>query len=135
MPPIDGVREGIDSGCVLSNRVLDLTQIPEQFVVVGGGVIRLEMAHAFALLGSQVTVVEMLSQIGGPIDSKIAKDLEKQLTKRYHNHYRCHRHKIADGEVVYDRDGKTETLKAEKVLLSVGRRRLVQTSVLTRLAS
>ena len=124
VPPIDGVREGIDSGFVLSNReVLDLTQIPEQFVVVGGGVIGLEMAHAFALLGSQVTVVEMLSQIGGPIDSKIAKDLEKQLTKQGITIITdATVTKIADGEVVYDRDGKTETLKAEKVLLSVGRR-------------
>ncbi|HHX36977.1 MAG TPA: NAD(P)/FAD-dependent oxidoreductase [Clostridiaceae bacterium] len=124
VPPIDGVREGIDSGFVLSNReILDLVDIPKQFVVVGGGVIGLEMAHAFALLGSEVTVVEMLSQIGGPIDSKLAKTLEKQLSAQGINIItEATVTKIADGEVAYTHAGATHSVKADKVLLSVGRR-------------
>ena len=46
--------------------MLELTQIPEKFTVIGGGVIGLEMAAYYAAVGSKVTVVEMLDHIAGP---------------------------------------------------------------------
>ena len=72
-PPIPGVAEGLESGFVLTNKeVLKLEVPPKEFVVIGGGVIGLEMASYFNSIGSKVTVVEMLDKIAGPTDAKIS---------------------------------------------------------------
>ena len=55
-----------------------MEEVPQKLVVIGGGVIGLEMASYFNSAGS-VTVIEMLDQIGGPIDRDIAKILRKKL--------------------------------------------------------
>jgi dihydrolipoamide dehydrogenase len=73
VPPIKGLKEGIEAGLVLTNReILDLTEIPEKLVVIGGGVIGLEMASYFSSVGSKVTVVEMLNKIAGPTENEIS---------------------------------------------------------------
>jgi dihydrolipoamide dehydrogenase len=83
MPPIPGLLEGYQKGFVLTNReILDLTKIPETLVIVGGGVIGLEMASYFNSAGSKVTVVEMLDKIGGPIDDEIAELLRREYEKK-----------------------------------------------------
>ena len=65
-----------------SREMLDLESVPENLVVIGGGVIGLEMASYFNSAGANVTVVEMLPSIGGPIDSDIAGILLKNLKKK-----------------------------------------------------
>ena len=83
LPPIDGLKDALASGFALTNReILDLAEVPKALVVVGGGVIGLEMASYFASAGSAVTVVEMLQSIGGPIDSEIAEMLCKAYEKK-----------------------------------------------------
>ena len=82
VPPIPGAKEGLAAGFVLTNReILDLTTIPESFVVVGGGVIGLEMASYFNSVGSKVTVIEMLDKIAGPTDREISSILQKNYEK------------------------------------------------------
>ena len=84
VPPIDGVKESVEAGFVLTNReILDLTEIPKALVVVGGGVIGLEMASYYNSVGSEVTVIEMLDHIAGPTDSDISDILQKDYAKRY----------------------------------------------------
>ena len=62
IPPIPGVREGLASGFVMTNReLLSLSEQPESLVCIGGGVIGLEMACYFASIGTKVTVIEMLN--------------------------------------------------------------------------
>jgi len=83
IPPIDGLDEGLKSGFVLTSReILDLEEIPEKLVVIGGGVIGLEMASYYASAGSKVTVIEMLPKIGGTIDEEISKILLKNYQKK-----------------------------------------------------
>ena len=83
VPPIPGLRENLQAGTVMTNReVLDLTEIPEKLVVIGGGVIGLEMASYFSSVGSKVTVVEMLNKIAGPTEAEISKILQKSLEKK-----------------------------------------------------
>jgi pyruvate/2-oxoglutarate dehydrogenase complex dihydrolipoamide dehydrogenase (E3) component/uncharacterized membrane protein YdjX (TVP38/TMEM64 family) len=60
VPPIPGLKE---SGCLTSDTVWDLTELPRRLVVLGGGPIGCELAQAFARLGSQVTQVEMLPRV------------------------------------------------------------------------
>jgi len=66
---------------VLDNRTaLDLTEVPARLVVVGGGPQGLEWAQAFARLGSDVTVLEFLPQVLGPLDADVAAVVQEALT-------------------------------------------------------
>lgn len=68
---------------VTSTGALALEKIPESLVVIGGGIIGLEMASVWSRLGSKVTVVEFLNQIGGPgMDAEISKSTQKILKKQ-----------------------------------------------------
>lgn len=68
---------------VSSTGAIALEKVPEKLIVIGGGIIGLEMASVWSRLGSKVTVVEFLNQIGGPgMDSEIAKQTQKILKKQ-----------------------------------------------------
>lgn len=124
IPPIPGARESHESGFVVTNReILDLENVPKSLVVIGGGVIGLEMASYFNSAGSKVTVIEMLDHIAGQTDRDIANILLKNYQKRgvtFHLSSKVTEIK-ADG-VVFEANGKQEFVPADKVLMSVGRR-------------
>ncbi len=124
VPPIPGVKEGVAEGYVLTNReILDLTEVPENLVIVGGGVIGLEMASYYQSAGSAVTVVEMLDHIAGPTDAEISDFLLKQYTKKgVVFKLGAKVTEIKKGEVIFEVNGETASVKADKVLLSIGRR-------------
>ncbi len=124
MPPIDGLADSFAGGFAMTNReILAMNEVPEKLAVIGGGVIGLEMASYFASAGSEVTVVEMLNQVGGPIDAEIAGLLQKNLAKKGIEFVLGARvTAIKNGEIVYSLNGKEETLKADKALVSIGRR-------------
>ena len=124
VPPIPGLKEGLGSGFVLTNReILELQEIPERLVVIGGGVIGLEMASYFNTAGSKVTVVEMLNKIAGPTDAEISKILQKNYEKKGVTFKLGARvTEVTDKGVVYELNGNKETVEADKVLLSIGRR-------------
>lgn len=124
VPPIPGLKEGLASGFVLTNReILELQEIPERLVVIGGGVIGLEMASYFNTAGSKVTVVEMLNKIAGPTDAEISKILQKNYEKKGVTFKLGARvTEVTDKGVVYELNGNKETVEADKVLLSIGRR-------------
>ncbi len=65
-----------------STGALDLPKVPESMVVVGGGVIGLEMGSVWSRLGAKVTVIEFLPQIGGGLDSEITKNFQRILKKQ-----------------------------------------------------
>ena len=124
VPPIDGLADSLKSGFALTNReVLDLEKLPETIVVVGGGVIGLEMASYFNSVSSKVYVVEMLDHIAGATDREIAKLLEKEYASRGVEFILGARvQSIKNGEVTYEKDGNTVTIKCDNALVSIGRR-------------
>jgi len=128
IPPIPGAREGVERGYVLTNReILDIPQVPDSLVIIGGGVIGLEMASYFNSAGSKVTIIEMLEHIGGSIDGEISQILLKNYQKKGIEFKLNSRVvEIREGAVVYERDGKREVVEADKVLMSVGRRPAVE---------
>ena len=68
---------------VSSTGAIALEKVPESMVVIGGGIIGLEMASVWSRLGSKITVVEFLNQIGGPgMDTEISKQAQKILKKQ-----------------------------------------------------
>ena len=128
LPPIDGLQESLKSGFALTNReVLDLEKIPAKIVIVGGGVIGLEMASYFNSVGSEVYVVEMLDHIAGATDREISKLLEKEYAKRGVKFILGARvTSIKDNAVSYEKDGKLEVIAADYALVSIGRRARTQ---------
>lgn len=68
---------------VTSTGAIALEKVPESMVVIGGGIIGLEMGSVWSRLGAKVTVVEFLGQIGGPgMDTEVAKAAQKVLKKQ-----------------------------------------------------
>ena len=124
VPPIPGVKENLGDFVCTNREVLELTQIPEQFTVIGGGVIGLEMAAYYAAVGSKVTVVEMLDHIAGPTDREISTRLQKELEAMGITFLLGHAcEKVEPGKVyVKAPDGTQKVIVANKVLLSIGRR-------------
>ncbi|MBR2353875.1 MAG: dihydrolipoyl dehydrogenase [Clostridia bacterium] len=124
LPPIDGLKESLAEGFALTNReVLDLPAIPKTIVVVGGGVIGLEMASYFNSVGAKVYVVEMLDHIAGPVDREISKLLQKDYASRGVEFILGARvTSIKNKTVTYEKDGKTVEIPADYALVSIGRR-------------
>lgn len=124
LPPIEGLRGAVESGFALTNReILDLQEVPKALVVVGGGVIGLEMASYYASAGSQVTVVEMLSGIGGPIDGEIAVMLKAAYEKKgVVFKLGTTAKQFGTGKVTVAAGDQTEVLACDKVLVSIGRK-------------
>lgn len=75
--PIEGAEL-----CVSSREVLELKEVPGRLVVIGGGVIGLELASVYRSFGSEVTVVEFCRNILPRFDEDIAKRLKQSLVKR-----------------------------------------------------
>lgn len=126
--PLPGVD--IDEVDVLSSTgALALEEVPERLVVIGAGVIGLELGQVWSRLGSKVTVVEYLDRILPGIDGDIAKLSQRALSKRGVKFQLSRALKsITKGDtalaLTLDRVGKDkqETLEADKVLIAIGRR-------------
>ena len=129
VPPIPGVKEGLASGFVMTNReALALKELPRRLAVIGGGVIGLELAAYYGVVGCETTVIEMMPKIAGPIDDEISALLQKGYEKDGMKF--CLKSKVvridADG-VVYEKDGREEKVLCDKVLLAIGRKPVADT--------
>ena len=124
VPPIPGLQEGLTAGYVMTNKeILDITKIPEKLVVIGGGVIGLEMASYFAAVGAQVTVVEMLDKIAGSTEKEISTLLLKDYIKKGIDIKLSGKvTEIGKGFVRYQEAGEGKEVPADVILCSIGRR-------------
>lgn len=124
VPPVPGLKEGLESGFVVTNReVLDEKNLPENLVVIGGGVIGLEMAYYFASVGTKVTVIEMMPKIAGATDPEICKILSDSFEKRgMVFKLSCKVLEVKENSVIYEENGEKKEIACDKVLLSAGRK-------------
>ena len=124
VPPIPGLKEGLTAGFVCTNReILALTEKPEHLVVIGGGVIGLELASYFTSIGSKVTVIEMLDHIAGENDPELVAILKKSFEKRGVTfHLSAKVTELTANAVKYEKDGAVNEVVCDRVLLSIGRR-------------
>lgn len=110
-----------------STGALELPDVPERFLVVGGGVIGLEMGSVYAGLGSKVTVIEALDHIANGCDRDVARPLEAVAKKNFENVYVKTMVKSLEDlgdkiKVTYENaDGVAEDT-FDRVLLCIGRR-------------
>lgn len=123
-PPVKGIEEGLKNGFVLTNReILNLTQLPQSLLVLGGGVIGLEMASYYAAAGVEVTIIEALARIANPIDITIVAALQKTLEEKGVKFILSAKVlTVGNGIVKYVKEGGEREIICDKVLLSAGRR-------------
>lgn len=115
---------------ITSTGAIALEEVPKTMTVIGGGIIGLEMASVWSRLGTKVTVVEFLGQIGGPgMDTEIAKATQR-LLKKQGMEFKLNT-KVVSGdksgdlvklEVDAAKGGKPETIESDVVLVAIGRR-------------
>jgi len=124
IPPVPGLKEGLAAGFVVTNReVLDMKELPKDLVVIGGGVIGLEMAYYFASVGVKVTVIEMMPKIAGATDPEICKVLQDGFVKKGMVFKLSSKVlEVKTNSVIFEENGEKHEITCDKVLLSAGRR-------------
>jgi dihydrolipoamide dehydrogenase len=118
-----------DHKSILTNRsILELPEIPKTLIVVGAGAVGVEFASIYNSFGTQVTILEALPRVVPVEDEEISTELDKTFRKKNINIFTQAMvdsvKKDAKGVTVTfkDKDGKAQTLQAEKLLLAVGRK-------------
>lgn len=113
---------------ITSTEALKLKEIPKHLIVIGGGVIGLELGQVYLRLGAQVSVVEFMDRIIPGMDGALSKELTKILKKQGMKFYTSHKVKSVENTgtgvtVLADNaKGETITLEGDYSLVSVGRR-------------
>jgi len=113
-------------GVVDSTALLSMESKPRSIVIIGAGVIGMEMASILCAFGVKVTVVEFLKECLPMLDADIAKRLRQQLARRgidFAMQSACREIRPNGGllEVVFDRKGKETTATGDTVLIATGR--------------
>ncbi len=115
-----------DPRVVDSTGALDLEDIPDRLLVIGGGIIGLEMASVYSALGSRVTVVELMPQLMPGTDKDLVRPLQKRITSRYEAIYLNSKvTSVSANEnsltAEFEGDNAPGSTEFDRVLVSVGR--------------
>ena len=126
IPPIPGIQE--NPNCIDSTGALSLEALPKSMVVIGGGVIGLELACAYAAFGTKITVVEAMDHMLPMLDGDLTKIGVAHMKKMgMEFHLECPVQSVeaspAGAKVVCkNKAGETVSFEAEKVLVAIGRK-------------
>jgi dihydrolipoamide dehydrogenase len=127
---IPGVEVKFDEKVIVSSTgALSLAKVPATMIVVGGGVIGLELGSVWARLGAKVTVVEFLDTILGGMDGEVARQFQRMLAKqglefRLGAKVTAVNKEKKGASVTFEpvKGGNAETIEADVVLVATGRR-------------
>lgn len=125
-PPIPGLKE--NPNCIDSTAALSLEELPESMVVIGAGVIGLELACAYAAFGTKITVVEALNHMLPMLDGDLTKVGVAHMKKMgIEFHLECPVQSVEESPVgakviCKNKAGESISFEAEKVLVAIGRR-------------
>ncbi|MEA4993569.1 MAG: dihydrolipoyl dehydrogenase [Oscillibacter sp.] len=125
-PPIPGLKE--NPNCIDSTGALSLEKLPESMVVIGGGVIGLELACAYSAFGTKITVVEALDHMLPMLDGDLTEIGVAHMKKMgVEFHLECPVQAVEPSPVgakvvCKNKAGETVSFEAEKVLVAIGRR-------------
>ncbi len=117
-----------EDSIITSDQAIALEKVPEHLVIIGGGVIGLELGSVWNRLGAKVTVIEMLPGILMGMDKKL-RDLSTRVLKKQGLEF-LFEHKVTRAEkkgkkvniTAEGKDGKEQKIEADKLLVAVGRR-------------
>ena len=113
---------------ITSTEALKMTEVPKHLIIIGGGVIGLELGSVYGRLGAKVSVVEFMDSIIPTMDRTMGKELQKSLKKINFDFYLSHKVKevTAKGKTVTvkadDPKGGELVLEGDYVLVAVGRK-------------
>jgi dihydrolipoamide dehydrogenase len=113
---------------ISSTEALELTEIPKHLIIIGGGVIGMELGSVYARIGAKVTIVEFLDSLIATMDGTMGKELLKSTKKLGMEFYLGHKVtglQNTGKEVVLkaeDKSGKSIELKGDYCMVSIGRR-------------
>ncbi|MEN9334327.1 MAG: hypothetical protein RLY35_1507 [Bacteroidota bacterium] len=113
---------------ITSTEALEMTEVPKHLIIIGGGVIGLELGSVYGRLGAKVSVVEYMDGIIPTMDKSLGKELQKSLTKLGFEFYLSHKVKSVENsgkKVVVKADnakGEELVLEGDYTLVSVGRK-------------
>ena len=118
-----------EKNIISSTGALSLNKVPNKLVVIGGGYIGLEMGSVWSRLGAEVTVIEYLDYITPGMDREVSKEFQKILNKqgiKFKLNSKVNSVKNKNDSVLVEftdnKDKKSQTIEADKVLISVGRK-------------
>lgn len=110
---------------ITSTEAMILDKQPNELIIIGGGAIGIEFAYFYSVLGTKVTIIEMMDHILPVEDSEVSDTLRRSFKKRGINIYtgtKVDRAEVKGKKVnvIVNRNGKQETLSADKVLCAIG---------------
>ena len=113
---------------ITSTEALNLTEIPKHLIVIGGGVIGLELGSVYARLGSKISVVEFMEGLVPTMDRTMGKELQKSLKKLGFDYYFKHKVKSVKAKgktitvIAENSKGEDISLEGDYCLVAVGRK-------------
>jgi len=116
-----------DPRLINSTGALELADIPKRLLIVGGGIIGLEMANVYHALGSKISVVELMDQLIPGADADLVKPLHQRIAKQYENIFLKTKvtgiEALEEGlKVSFEGEGAPTSDVFDRVLVAVGRR-------------
>jgi len=132
--PFPGIEIN-EKNIVSSTGALEIPEVPKDMIVIGAGVIGLELGSVWGRLGANVTAVEFLGSIGGVgIDAEVSKQFERTLKKQGMkfklNTKVMSAKELPNGRIAVEvegvKNGKTETMECDNLLVCIGRRPYTQ---------
>ena len=110
---------------ITSTEAMSLDKQPNELIVIGGGAIGIEFAYFYSVLGTKVTIIEMMDHILPVEDGEVSDTLKRSFKKRGINIYTGTKVERAEVKgkkvnVIINKNGKQETLSADKVLCAIG---------------
>ncbi len=113
---------------ITSTEALELKEVPKHMIVIGGGVIGMELGSVYARLGAKVSVVEYLDNLIPSMDGTMGKELQKSLKKLGFDIYTSHKVTAVEAKAkevtvkAENKKGETMELKGDYCLVSIGRK-------------
>lgn len=127
LPPIKGIEL---EGVIDSEEALSLPSLPKRLVVIGGGVIGMELACIFNTFGVEVEVIEMMPKILPPVDGEVTALLTEMVEKRGMKiHLKARVKEIRkenDLKVIFEKEGQEKEAEGNLVLIATGRKPLLE---------
>jgi len=125
IPPIPGVKE--NKNCIDSTGALSLKKLPKSLLIIGGGVIGIELGSAYKAFGTEVTIIEALPKLLPMMDGELTAQLRSILEGegiviKTESKVMSVEDSEVGAKVNVEADGQTMAYEAEKVLVAVGRR-------------
>ena len=131
IPPIKGLSE-VDFWT--SKEALESKVLPESLTIIGGGVIGIEFASFFNSLGVKVSVIEMMPEILGTMDKELSRMLKSEYAKRGVDFYlETKVTEVNSHQVIMEKNDRITTIETERILVSVGRKAVIDRSGLEKL--